>query len=222
MNYTRLYPRFPAERFVSQSEFTEYCRAVQPALDTRYRHETSLTTRDDCVVQLGTCAPCLRRAAFTSDTAGWERLADGRRVPDWSDGLACDCADGLGSRARGLLHFAQSVAHLRSWSRLLLFGPASQADGRLAAEAGQTSRVLRLLPGGAPHEWRLPAEDGAFHIAVAADCLHRVPPLRAALAELRRVLSPGGSLVFSVPFSAVASICLRSGCSHWDWRRSFG
>lgn len=42
--------------------------------------------------------------------------------------------------------------------------------------------------------------DGAFHLAVCSDYLHRVPPLEAALAELRRVLVPGGRCVLTMPF----------------------
>ena len=200
MIQTRLHARFPAVSFISQAEFNEYCRVAQPVLDTRYLHESSLTTRDDTVLQLGTCAPCLRRAVFTSDTARWERMADGRRIPQWNDALACDCEDALTNRARALLHFVQSAAGLRDWSRLLLFGPAARVDRRLTALAGTTTRLARLLPGESSGSYRLDAETGSFHLAVAVDYLHRVPPLRAALAELRRVLTPGGSLVLTVPF----------------------
>lgn len=200
MIHTRLHPRFPAARFISQAEFAEYCRVEQAALDTRYLHETGLATRDDIVVQPGTCGPCLRRAVFTSDTSRWQRLADGRRIPEWDGALTCDCEDALASRARALLHFAQSEAMLRDWTRLLLLGPETPAARRLEASAAHTVRLAKLQQGEAPGGVRLAADDGAFHLAIAADYLHRVPPLRAAFAELRRVLAPGGSLVFTVPF----------------------
>jgi len=200
MTETRLYARFPAASFVSQAEFAEYCREAQPRLDTRYIHETGLATSDDVVVQRGTCAPCLRRAVFTSHTGRWEQLADRRRIPEWSDALTCDCGDRLTSRARALVHFAESVAVLRPWTRLLLFGPPAAADRRLAALAGTTTRLASLAAGEAAGAWRLDAADGAFHLAVSAETLHRVPPLHAAFAEFRRVLAPGGSLVFTVPF----------------------
>lgn len=192
---TRLHAGFPAASFVSQAEFGEYCRLAQAALDTRYLHEVSLVTPEERLAQPGTCGPCLRRAVFTSETGGWERLADGRRIPDWGGALQCDCEDRLPSAARALVHFAESVANLRGWTRLLLFGPPGPADGRLARLAGATTRLARLEPGA-----RLGAEDGAFHLIVTTDYLHRVPPLAAALAELRRALAPGGSLVIAAPF----------------------
>jgi SAM-dependent methyltransferase len=197
MTDTRLYPAFPAVSLISQAEFAEYCRTAQARLDTRYLHETSLTTHEDRVVQLGTCALCLRRTSFATETAHWERKPDGKRLPDWSDAQACECEDHLSGRLRALVHFAQAQGNLRPWTRLLLFGRASAADRRLAALAGTTTRIAQLHPGQAP---TLPAQDEAFHLLVSIDTLHRVPPLREALAEFRRVLAPGGSLVLSVPF----------------------
>ncbi len=43
---------------------------------------------------------------------------------------------------------------------------------------------------------RLPFAEEAFQVVVAADVLEHVPDLPAAMAELARVLAPGGSLVF--------------------------
>ena len=200
MTETRLHARFPATSFISQAEFAEYCREAQPRLDTRYLHETSLATREETLVRLGTCAPCLRRAVFTSHTGRWEQLADRRRIPEWSDALACDCEDQLTNRSRALVHFAQSVAGLRAWTRLLLFGPPAASDRRLTSLAGSVAAIPSLLPGKAMGSYRLDAEDAAFQLAVSVEALHRVPPLREAFAEFRRVLSPGGSLVFTVPF----------------------
>jgi 2-polyprenyl-6-hydroxyphenyl methylase / 3-demethylubiquinone-9 3-methyltransferase len=43
---------------------------------------------------------------------------------------------------------------------------------------------------------RLPFADGVFDVVVAADVLEHVPDLPAAVAELARVLAPGGRLAF--------------------------
>jgi hypothetical protein len=200
MSASGLYPRFPGISLASQAEFVEFRRATQDRLDARYIHESGLVTRDDRLRHEGTCAPCLRRALFVSDTTQWEQLPDGRRTPDWRAALACDCADRLGNRARAVLHFAQSAAGLRSWTRLLLFGPPDRGHRRLAALASETISLAALRPRTEDDGFRLEAEPASFHLAVAADCLDRVPPLRAAFAEFRRVLAPGGSLVFTVPF----------------------
>jgi SAM-dependent methyltransferase len=45
----------------------------------------------------------------------------------------------------------------------------------------------------------LPFEDGSLDAVVMLDVLEHVPDPRAVVAEIRRVLSPGGALVLSVP-----------------------
>lgn len=190
--------RFPSARFVARAEFAEFRRVAQDRLDARHSHETALPTREDRLTLPGTCALCLRRTEFASDTSAWDRLQDGRRLPAWDEALLCDCADQLGKRARAVVHFAQAEATLRPWTRLLLFGPPDPSHRRLAALAGETLRCAVLAPDAAGY--RLDVPDGTCHLAVAVECLHRVPPLEAAFAAFRRALAPGGSLVFTVPF----------------------
>jgi len=201
MSDTQLEVSFPSVDFLSFAEFEEYVREAQPRLDARYRYERSLASKAACISRDGTCAACLRRASFTSLTADGEPLADGRLVPAWREQLACDCEDHLCNRHRALLHFLLAAAGLRTWSRVLLFGPATAVDRRIAAAAGSATSIPRLgFARAGPQEYRLAADDAAFHLAVSSDYLHRVPPLRPLLAELRRVLVPGGRLVFTVPF----------------------
>lgn len=195
--------KFPGTKFVSQAEFVEYCRLAQPTLDRRYLFESALTTRDDDVRREGTCAPCLRRAAFTTDTARWPRTHDGKRLPDWTDALMCDCEDHLSGASRAVLHFALAAAGLGAGTRLLLFGPEAPLHRRLTSLAREATHIARLSRDADGHRLDLP--DGACHLAVASDCLHRMPPLRRALAELRRALRVGGSLIATVPFRYRAS-----------------
>jgi len=208
MPATRVHVRFPSVSFVSLAEYEEYLRDTRSRLDARHAHERSLASAGEAVLRDGTCAPCLRRARFTARTIGGEALDDGRLVPNWREQLACDCEDHLNNRHRALLHFLAAEAGLRPWSRVLLFGPPGAVDRRIAAAAASVVSVPRLgfaRAGAGVQGYRLEAEDEAVHLVVSADALHRVPPLAAALAELRRVLVPGGSFVFTVPFHARAA-----------------
>ena len=198
MDPTSTLVRFPATAFRSQAEFLAFRRDAQDRLDARYLYETTLIGPDAVLVQPGTCAPCLRRTRFTSDTRGWARRADGQAVPDWDAALHCDCPERLSKRARAVVHCAQDRGALRPWTRLLLFGPPDPSHQRLSALAGTTLTCPAPLP--AAGGLHLGVPDEACHLAVAVDCLHRVPALDAALAAFRRALVPGGALLFTVPF----------------------
>lgn len=65
---------------------------------------------------------------------------------------------------------------------------------QMATEAAASvPTAVRVVAGSAEH---LPAGDGTFDAAVASLVLCSVPDQKAALAEIRRVLRPGGELRF--------------------------
>jgi hypothetical protein len=185
-----LSPKFPALRFTAQAEFRAFLEREQAQLDARYEYETSLATREPRIAHQGTCAPCLRAARFTSETAGGEMLRDGRTVPNWRETMVCDCRDALTSRQRALLHFTQATGIL-PWTRLLLVGAPGQADVRLA---GMVAELRTMRPIGS-----LPAGEG-FHMAVSHDYMQHVPQLDLAFEDVCGRLLSGGRFIFSVPF----------------------
>ena len=190
--------RFPGISFASREEFDAYRNNADDELGAQYRADRELATTAPSLTRGGTCAPCLRPAVFTSFTQGGDVLTDGRTVPNLREQFVCDCDDRLNARFRATLHFLESVVGISRLTRLLLFGPSTALDRRLRAVMPRTDRVPRLLPDRGGH--RLPQQSESAHVAVALDVLHCVPPLDAALAEIRRVLVRGGQFVFTVPF----------------------
>lgn len=70
---------------------------------------------------------------------------------------------------------------------------------------------MRVLPGCAEE---LPFPDGAFDAACLFDVLEHVEDDRAALAEARRVLKPGGLLFISVPLHSELWSAHDDACGH--------
>jgi 2-polyprenyl-6-hydroxyphenyl methylase/3-demethylubiquinone-9 3-methyltransferase len=99
----------------------------------------------------------------------------GRRVMD------AGCGGGLVARELAAAG-AEVVGVDRSRGSL---GVARRAAGPIGSFAPAQGRLERL-----------PFAGGAFDAVVAADVLEHVPDLPAAVAELARVLAPGGSFVF--------------------------
>src|SRR4029077_3194673 len=110
--------------------------------------------------------------------------------------------DGAGGRIRGAgCGSGPLFAALRDRGAIVTgfdssTGMLEQARRRLGADAD-----LRVAELGRP----LPYPDGAFDDVVASLVLHYLEDLGPALAELRRVLKPGGRLIVSVdhPFAIV-------------------
>jgi 2-polyprenyl-6-hydroxyphenyl methylase / 3-demethylubiquinone-9 3-methyltransferase len=118
-----------------------------------------------------------------------EQLGDlaGRRVLD------AGCGGGLVARELAAAG-AEVVGVDRSLGSL---GVARRATGRRGP--GNPEGVPRSVGSFQPAQGRLerlPFAAGSFHAVVAADVLEHLPDLPAAVAELARVLAPGGSLVF--------------------------
>jgi SAM-dependent methyltransferase len=88
---------------------------------------------------------------------------------------------------RNFAHYPTSVTHV------LAVEPEPRlrtSAARAAADAPVPIEVVAGLADG------LPAEDGAFDVGIASLVLCTVPDQDAALAELRRVIRPGGQLRF--------------------------
>jgi len=107
-----------------------------------------------------------------------EALGDlsGRRVLD------AGCGGGLVART-----LAEAGAVVVGLDRSL--GSLRVARGAVGPRDGSFHPVRGQLE-------RLPFADGAFDVVVAADVLEHVPDLPAAVGEIARVLTPGGSLAF--------------------------
>jgi hypothetical protein len=183
-------PKFPAIRFTSKMEFQDFLTESQGMLDARYAYEQTLATREPKLLRQGTCAPCLRAATFTSSAENGNLLKDGRSVPNWREGMRCDCRDHLNNRQRALLHFVQATGVL-PWTRLLLLGAPVAVDARLAS---MVSEIVPIRP------FLATPEPNAFHLAVSHEYLQHVPPLTTVLTGLYAAMMDGGRFIFTVPF----------------------
>lgn len=182
----------PGESFISQVEFDAFRKRTQDELDARYCYENALAF-ENLANRPGTCGPCRAPTSFHTEAM----------PPDWRDGQVCACPDRLGQRARALLHLLQSDTGLDVWSRIMLLGPRSPLDRRLAPERtlalAAPVRHPRLVTDDAGG-YRLDAGDRTFSHVISWDYLQRVPPIETLLRETRRVLSPGGVFAFTLPF----------------------
>ena len=117
-----------------------------------------------------TQAPTPRVDARATARGGGRRRSRRGACSRWA---AAGASSPSGSRARPGQRSSRSTSR-RAWS-----------SSRASAASTRASRDVQALP----------FADGAFDVAVAAWMLYHVPDLDRALAELARVLRPGGRLV---------------------------
>jgi SAM-dependent methyltransferase len=117
------------------------------------------------------------RAKVVKALGGWPRSAFGE---------ALEIGSGTG-------YFSLNLLQLGLIERLTATDIAPGMLGRLAATAAQLGLEVETE---ATDAERLPFEDESFDLVFGHAVLHHLPDLPLALAELRRVLRPGGTLAF--------------------------
>jgi len=153
----------------------------------------------------GWCAVCEKDSTFSFD---WLYSAPGK--VNWRERLACAGCQ-LNNRLRLSVDVIRQLAPLSNsalyateqltpFVRIL----RSRYPTLAASEyLGPGLKPGTMRPDGIRHEdlTQLSFSDGTFDLVASFDVLEHIPDFRKALAEMRRVLKPGGHLVLSAPMS---------------------
>jgi ubiquinone/menaquinone biosynthesis C-methylase UbiE len=127
-------------------------------------------------------ARCLARSAAISEGKGADAYR--RRLLAGLTGRVIEVGAGTGVHFR---HYPRTV------TEVLAVEPESNLRAMAEAAAGEAPVAVRVVPGMAD---ALPALDASVDAGVSAALLCSVPDPAAALAELARVIRPGGELRF--------------------------
>lgn len=181
--------------------------SVADGIDDRVltsRHPTTLTAW---------CAAC---AAVRPMTIHWHFAAaepDGSVHPAWTETANCT-ACGLNSRMRALVDLMSGPTPVSagpcfvaeqvtpSFPVLARLHPCLVGSEYLGPQHAPGSEHLHQSGALLRHEdlTRLSFATSSFATVITQDVFEHVPDFRAAFRECRRVLRPGGRLVFTVPF----------------------
>lgn len=135
------------------------------------------------------------RAYFTELPQGYEESGDGPNVPKAAWGPW---------RRHNFDYFTEAFASVPDSARVLDLGAGPGQFGeltdRFASFVSMDFRAFAPTNAVADITKKLPAKAGSFDAVMASNVLEHIPDTRALLAEVRRVLAPGGLFVATVPF----------------------
>jgi ubiquinone/menaquinone biosynthesis C-methylase UbiE len=116
-----------------------------------------------------------------------EQAGYGRRRDQLLAGLSGTVIEVGAGNGMNFAHYPREVTHV------LAVEPEARLRALAEHEAKKTTVDIEVVDGTADH---LPAADAAFETAIASLVLCSVPDVAVALAELHRVIRPGGQLRF--------------------------
>jgi SAM-dependent methyltransferase len=204
---------FPSDIFRSGEEFSAQANSFsQKFAERRGRERALANSADDPVRYHGHCGVCDKDVEFTCDWAIFYTHADGSREPVWRERLVCSNC-GLNTRLRAALHFMLANADLDRESHVYLSEQTTPFFSTLKRYTSYLVGSEYLRDGTArgainAQGWRheditaLSFDGEQFDIVGSFEVLEHVPDYKAGLAEMYRVLKPGGHLIATFPFRA--------------------
>jgi SAM-dependent methyltransferase len=172
--------------------------------------EQGLITDQSAFAVSGHCFVCGQRVDFHVDFS-YCSFINGERTPNWREHLSCPGC-GLNNRMRAAIHILEQAYRPRQTSRLYA---TEQTTPLFRALRARYPRLIgseylgSALPFGTTNAKGIRNESithlrfpsSAFDHILSFDVLEHVPDYLKGFSECFRCLKPGGTLLFSVPFT---------------------
>ncbi len=217
---SRLYHRWqglPAGALVTvpiaqYKDYERFYATMVPEYQRRERYEQSLVGDGDSFTTTGDCHICGNHASFVTnfEYASGEVLHD-KRVPNWRERVTCTRC-GLCNRLRASVHFLERNLGCRRDSLIYITEQTTPLYQHLhkhyrhvigseyfgdRVPYGSNDPVTGLRNESVT---KLTFADNSFDYLLSFDVFEHVPDYTTALRESLRVLKPGATLLFTVPF----------------------
>lgn len=183
-----------------------------PVIAKRKTWEKSLIKPERQYFIDGFCEVCRKQVRFLVDY----QHSDGV-TPNFRERLACSSC-GMNNRLRFMIRMVRNAIHLRGYKDVYLYEQITPfyafirhmqkawAINLIGSEYLGHDQAGGTMVNGLRHEdaLNLTLKDESQDLIVSCDVYEHVPDFQRAMGEAFRVLRKGGSLLFSVPFNAMA------------------
>jgi len=202
-------PPFEIETVRSYDEWLSYSSRMQTEIHSRCGVESDFIVTDKPFNIDGYCWVCKSPSRFKVDFL-YSEIVDGKKVPNWRERLVCESC-GLSNRLRASIHLFELLFAVNPDSAIFITEQLTPMYRYLKQHYRNTigSEYLSSeVPSGMIRSDGLRNEDltalsfesGTMDIILSFDCFEHIHNYQAAFMECYRVLKPGGSVLFSVPF----------------------
>lgn len=197
-------------RVDSYEEHSRYVSALRAESSRRRALEAGLTTASKEFHVLARCWICAQPRQLHVDYA-YSFPVDGIETPNWREHLKCPGCH-LNNRMRAAIHFFESVlapgrgesaVYITEQCTPMFSALSRRHPGLIGSEyLGDRVPLGESTPEGLRNEsvTQLTFPSSSFDFILSFDVLEHVGRIGRALSECRRVLRPGGTLLFTVPF----------------------
>ena len=208
-------PHLPVYRVTTFDEYQQHAAAMAPEYERRIQRERSLATaHGDTFTAPGYCSACRRQSVFAVDYR-YAYHVDGVRLPNWREHLVCQRCH-LNNRVRATLHVLEqecgfhgrSTLYVTEQTTALFHWLHSAYPNVIGSEfLGDTVPFGAVNSAGLRNETLtgLTFPANSVDALLSFEVLEHIPDYPMALAEVLRVLRPGGCFLFTAPFNLQAA-----------------
>jgi SAM-dependent methyltransferase len=218
---------FEGHHVSSRSSFGALLQSLEGELKRRHEIEASLAEQLEAFVLDGYCAVCARSTRFWVDRLyGFPAAGSRWPAPNWRERMVCEHCQ-LNNRMRAALHYLLAFGRPNRRDPVYIteqVTPLFKVLKRLLPNAVGSEYLGHDIPSGTPNSQGVRNEtltalsfrNASFRFLLSFDVIEHVSDADAAIAECRRVLQPGGWLVFTVPFDFESQSTLKRASVNAD------
>lgn len=192
------------------SDYQAHASKSRDVYQQRWAQELQLADSGTPFTTPGYCYVCDCEVEFQTDFLYSTAVVNGKPIPNWRERVLCSNCQ-LNNRIRASIHLLEKSLGAKRGAQIYLAEQITplhhELKRRFPALIGSEYLGEKIAYGACDERGirnesitKLTFRDNAFDYILNFDVLEHVPDVSAALREIHRTLSPGGTLLLSVPF----------------------
>ena len=201
---------FTITNFSSKDEYAQYLTNSKDKLSKRHEFEMSFVKDENDFNFHGKCIVCKEETDFLVDYM-FAGENNGVKVPCWRERIICPKCS-MNNRMRSFVHYVQEFIKPDENTKIYMTEqttPLYKYYSQKFSNCIGSEYLGDIFKSGTFNEHNIRNEDitalsfdnETFDLVFSLDVLEHVPNYKKAFQEINRVLKPGGSLIFTVPFA---------------------